>query len=216
MKLEHGTPMDIEGESMRIIREELSAMGVTLPPDQAAVVLRAIHTTADFDYAQNLWFTPGAVEAGVAALKAGTPIVTDTNMARSGVNRGVCEALGVERLCYMADPEIARRARERGTTRAAAAVDLWADLHPEAVFAVGNAPTALLRMAELMEAGALRPALVIGVPVGFVNVVESKERIWSLCQARDIPAIVAMGRKGGSTVAAAICNALLYQAAGMR
>ena len=216
MKLEHGTPMDIEGESMRIIREELSAMGVTLPPDRAAVVLRAIHTTADFDYARNLWFTPGAVEAGVAALKAGTPIVTDTNMARAGVSAAACGRLGTERLCCMADPEIARRARERGTTRAAAAVDLWADLHPEAVFAVGNAPTALLRMAELMEAGRLRPALVIGVPVGFVNVVESKERIWSLCRARDIPAVVAMGRKGGSTVAAAICNALLYQAAGMR
>ena len=216
MKLEHGTPMDIEGESMRIIREELSAMGVTLPPDRAAVVLRAIHTTADFDYARNLRFTPGAVEAGVAALKAGTPIVTDTNMARAGVSAAACGRLGTERLCCMADPEIARRARERGTTRAAAAVDLWADLHPEAVFAVGNAPTALLRMAELMEAGRLRPALVIGVPVGFVNVVESKERIWSLCRARDIPAVVAMGRKGGSTVAAAICNALLYQAAGMR
>ena len=114
----------------------------------------------------------------MAALKAGTPIVTDTNMARSGVNRGACEALGVERLCYMADPEVARRAREQGTTRAAAAVDRWATEHPGAVFAVGNAPTALLRMAELMEAGALRPALVIGVPVGFVNVVESKERIW--------------------------------------
>ena len=216
MKLEHGTPMDIEGESMRIIREELEAQGIVLPPDRAAVVLRAIHTTADFDYAQSLWFTPGAVEAGVAALKAGTPIVTDTNMARAGVSAAACGRLGTERLCCMADPEIARQARERGTTRAAAAVDLWADLHPEAVFAVGNAPTALLRMAELMEAGRLRPALVIGVPVGFVNVVESKERIWSLCRARDIPAIVAMGRKGGSTVAAAICNALLYQAAGMR
>ena len=216
MKLEHGTPMDIEGESMRIIREELSAMGVTLPPDRAAAVLRAIHTTADFDYAQNLWFTPGAVEAGVAALKAGTPIVTDTNMARSGINRTACEALGVERLCYMADPEVARRAREQSTTRAAAAVDRWASEHPGAVCAVGNAPTALLRMAELMEAGTLRPALVIGVPVGFVNVVESKERIWALCRRMGVPAIAAMGRKGGSTVAAAICNALLYQAAGMR
>lgn len=216
MKLEHGTPMDIEGESMRIIREELEAQGIVLPPDRAAVVLRAIHTTADFDYAQNLWFTPGAVEAGVAALKAGTPIVTDTNMARSGINRTACEALGVERLCYMADSEVARQSKEQGTTRAAVAVDRWAGEHPGAVFAVGNAPTALLRMAELMEAGALRPALVIGVPVGFVNVVESKEHIWDLCRRMGVPAIAAMGRKGGSTVAAAICNALLYQAAGMR
>ena len=216
MKLEYGTPMDIEGESMHRIQEELDARGIVLPPDRAAVVKRVIHTTADFDYAEHLRFTPGAVEAGVAALKTGTPIVTDTNMARAGVSAAACGRLGTERLCCMADPEIARQARERGTTRAAAAVDLWADLHPEAVFAVGNAPTALLRMAELMEAGRLRPALVIGVPVGFVNVVESKERIWSLCRARDIPAVVAMGRKGGSTVAAAICNALLYQAAGMR
>lgn len=216
MKLEHGTPMDIEGESMRIIQSELETRGVVPPPDRAAVVKRVIHTTADFDYAQNLWFTPGAAEAGVAALRAGTPIVTDTNMARSGVNRTACEALGVEALCYMADPEVARQARAQNTTRAAAAADRWAAEHPGAVCAVGNAPTALLRMAELMEAGVLRPALVIGVPVGFVNVVESKERIWAICERLRVPAIVAMGRKGGSTVAAAICNALLYQAAGMR
>ena len=216
MKLEHKAPMDIEGESMRIIGTELEAQGISLPQDCAAVIKRAIHTTADFDYAKNLWFTPGAVEAGVAALKAGTCIVTDTNMARSGINRVACKALGVEALCYMADPEVASQAREQGTTRAAAAVDRWAAEHPDAVCAVGNAPTALLRMAELMEAGTFRPALVIGVPVGFVNVVESKDCIWALCRRMGIPAIVAMGRKGGSTVAAAICNALLYQAAGMR
>ena len=114
MKLEHGTPMDIEGESMRIIQSELDAMGIALPPDCAAVVKRAIHTTADFDYAGNLRFTSGAVEAGVTALKAGTPIVTDTNMARSGINQTACGKLGVERLCYMAEPAVARRARELG------------------------------------------------------------------------------------------------------
>ena len=216
MKLEYGTPMDIEGERMRRIQEELDARGIVLPPDRAAVVKRVIHTTADFDYGENLWFTSGAAEAGTAALKRGAAIVTDTNMARAGVSAAACERLGAERLCYMADPRMARRAGELGVTRAAAAVDLWAELHPEAVFAVGNAPTALLRMAELIEEGRLRPALVIGVPVGFVNVVESKERIWSVCLERQIPAIVAMGRKGGSAVAAAICNALLYQAAGMR
>ena len=176
MKLEYGTPMDIEGESMRRIQEELDARGIVLPPDRAAVVKRVIHTTADFDYGENLWFTSGAAEAGTAALKRGAAIVTDTNMARAGVSAAACERLGAERLCYMADPRMARRAGELGVTRAAAAVDLWAELHPEAVFAVGNAPTALLRMAELMEAGRLRPALVIGVPVGFVNVVESKDR----------------------------------------
>ena len=216
MKLEHQQPMDIERESMRIIQAELEARGISLPPGEAAVVKRAIHTTADFDFADSLRFTPGAVEAGVAALLAGVPIFTDTNMARSGVNRGACERLGVEVVCRMADPQVARRARELGVTRAAAAVELWSQACPQAVCAVGNAPTALLEMAERMEAGTLRPALVIGVPVGFVNVVESKERVWQVCCQQHIPASVAMGRKGGSTVAAAICNALLYQAAGMR
>ena len=215
MKLEHGTPREIEGESMRIIGQELEAMGIVLPAGCEAVVKRAIHTTADFDYARNLCFTPGAVEAGVAALRAGTALVTDTNMALSGVNRGACEQLGVERFCYMADPQVAERARTEHTTRAAAAVDRWAVDHPAGIFAVGNAPTALLRLAEWMEAGKIRPALVIGAPVGFVNVVESKERLFAVCTQYGVPAIAAMGRKGGSNVAAAICNALVYSAAEM-
>ena len=211
MNLTFHTPSDIEGESMRIIQQELDGMGISLDPDCADVVRRAIHTTADFDYAKNLVFTPGAAAAGVAALRSGTPIVTDTNMARSGINQRACAQFGVERLCYMADPEVAQAAKENGTTRAVAAVDRWAQEYPNAIFAVGNAPTALLRMCELMEAGTLRPALVIAVPVGFVNVVESKEAMLELCQKLEVPAIVAMGRKGGSTVAAAICNALLYR-----
>lgn len=211
MNLTFHTPSGIEGESMRIIQQELDEMGITLEPDCADVVRRAIHTTADFDYAKNLVFTPGAAAAGVAALRAGTPIVTDTNMARSGINQRACAQLGVERFCYMADPEVAQAAQANGTTRAVAAVDRWAQEHPNAIFAVGNAPTALLRMCELMEAGKLRPSLVIAVPVGFVNVVESKEAMLELCRKLEVPAIVAMGRKGGSTVAAAICNALLYR-----
>lgn len=211
MNVTFHTPGDIEGESMRIIQQELDEMGVTLEADCADVVRRAIHTTADFDYAKNLVFTPGAAAAGVIALRAGTPIVTDTNMARSGINQKACTQFGVERLCYMADPEVAQAAKANGTTRAVAAVDRWAQEYPNAIFAVGNAPTALLRMCELMEAGKLRPALVIAVPVGFVNVVESKEAMLALCKKLEVPAIVAMGRKGGSTVAAAICNALLYR-----
>lgn len=211
MNLTFHTPGGIEGESMRIIQQELDEMGITLNPDCADVVRRAIHTTADFDYAKNLIFTPGAASAGAAALRSGTPIVTDTNMARSGINHKACTQFGVERFCYMADPEVAQAAKEHGTTRAVAAVDRWAQEHPNAIFAVGNAPTALLRMCELMEAGKLRPALVIAVPVGFVNVVESKEAMLELCRKLEVPAIVAMGRKGGSTVAAAICNALLYR-----
>lgn len=211
MNLTFHTPSGIEGESMRIIQQELEDMGIILEPDCADVVRRAIHTTADFDYAKNLVFTPGAAAAGGAALRAGTPIVTDTNMARSGINQRACAQLGVERFCYMADPDVAQAAQANGTTRAVAAVDRWAQEHPNAIFAVGNAPTALLRMCELMEAGKLRPSLVIAVPVGFVNVVESKEAMLELCRKLEVPAIVAMGRKGGSTVAAAICNALLYR-----
>ena len=138
MKLEHGTPREIEGESMRIIGWELEAMGIVLPAGCEAVVKRAIHTTADFDYARNLRFTPGAVEAGVAALRAGTALVTDTNMALSGVNRGACEQLGVGRFCYMADPQVAERARTERTTRAAAAVDCWASEHPAGIFAASG------------------------------------------------------------------------------
>lgn len=211
MNLTFHTPSGIEGESMRIIQQELEDMGIILEPDCADVVRRAIHTTADFDYAKNLVFTLGAAAAGEAALRTGTPIVTDTNMARSGINQRACAQLGVERFCYMADPEVAQAAQANGTTRAVAAVDRWAQEHPNAIFAVGNAPTALLRMCELMKAGTLRPSLVIAVPVGFVNVVESKEAMLELCRKLEVPAIVAMGRKGGSTVAAAICNALLYR-----
>ena len=206
-ELEHSRPADIEAESFRIIGAELAERGIVLPADQAPLVKRAIHTTADFDYARNLVFTPGAVEAGVRALRAGTPILTDTNMARSGINRGALERLGISVHCFMADPEVARRAAEAGTTRAAA---LW----PEGIYAVGNAPTALIRMAQLIRAGAMSPALILAVPVGFVNVVESKEEILALARERGIPAIAALGRKGGSTVAAALCNALLYQSGG--
>ena len=213
-ELEHSRPADIEAESFRIIGAELAERGIVLPEDQAPLVKRAIHTTADFDYARNLVFTPGAVEAGVRALRAGTPILTDTNMARSGINRGALERLGISVHCFMADPEVARRAAEAGTTRAAAAVDQGAALWPEGIYAVGNAPTALIRMAQLIRAGAMSQALILADPVGFVNVVESKEEILALARERGIPAIAALGRKGGSTVAAALCNALLYQSGG--
>ena len=178
-------------------------------------MLHAIHTTADFDYARNLRFTPGAVAAGVAALQAAAPIVTDTNMALSGITKPGLARLSSTALCYMADPEVAALAKANGTTRAVASMQRAAAEHPGAILAVGNAPTALLTIADLIETAGLRPALVIGVPVGFVNVVESKERLFSVCTAHGVPAIVAMGRKGGSNVAAAICNALVYSAAGM-
>lgn len=210
MSTEHTRPADIERTSMSIIEQELSCRGIVLPEDTAAVVKRVIHTTADFEYVDNLRFTPDAVNRGAAALEHGV-IVTDTNMACAGVSKPTLSKLEAEIHCFMAEPFIADAAREQGTTRAAVSMD-WAMHHyPNAVLAVGNAPTALLRIAQLIEQG-LRPALVIGVPVGFVNVVESKEILLETCLRYDVPAIVAMGRKGGSNVAAAICNALLYTA----
>ena len=214
MTPQHHLPADIERTSISIITRELDELGLTPPPETAAVVKRVIHTTADFDYAKNLRFTPGAVQAAVRALQRGAVIVTDTNMALAGISRPGLAKLGCEAVCYMADPAVAEAAKQAGTTSAVAAMHRAAREHPGAILAVGNAPTALLTIAEEIEAG-LRPALVIGVPVGFVNVVESKETLFAICEQHGVPAIAAMGRKGGSNVAAAICNALVYSAAEM-
>ena len=214
MTPQHHLPADIERTSISIITRELDELGLTPPPETAAVVKRVIHTTADFDYAKNLRFTPGAVQAAVRALQRGAVIVTDTNMALAGISRPGLAKLGCEAVCYMADPAVAEAAKQAGTTRAVAAMHRAAREHPGTILAVGNAPTALLTIAEEIEAG-LRPALVIGVPVGFVNVVESKETLFAICEQHGVPAIAAMGRKGGSNVAAAICNALVYSAAEM-
>lgn len=210
----HKLPGDIERTSLAIIAEELAQRGLTPPPENEAVVRRVVHATADFEYAENLRFTPEAVRRGAEALAAGAVIVTDTNMALAGVSKPALAKLGGVAFCYMADPAVAAAAKEAGTTRAVAAMKYAARQHPGAVFAVGNAPTALFALCDAMEAGDFRPALIIGVPVGFVNVVESKERLMSLCEKLGVPAIAAMGRKGGSSVAAAVCNALLYTAAG--
>ena len=201
---EYVRPEDIERRSMELIEAELNA---PLSADIAPVVKRVIHTTADFDYAETLRFSPDAVERGRTALKQGCTVVTDTTMAQSGINKRALGALGARTECFIAHPEVVRMARECGCTRSAAAVDYAAaTLTGPLLFAIGNAPTALIRLCELVEAGSLRPELVIGVPVGFVNVVEAKELALTL----PVPTIVACGRKGGSTVAAAIVNALLY------
>ena len=206
------TPADIERTSLAIIDGELSARGVVLAWDQAPVIRRVIHTTADFDFAESMVFSPHAVSRALEALGRGVPGVTDTNMARSGVSSAGLSRLGGQVFCLMADPAVAEQARREGTTRAVAAVRRAVLQWPEAVYAFGNAPTALLQLAEEIESG-VRPSLVIAAPVGFVNVVEAKERIWRTCLDYDVPIIAAMGRKGGSPVAAAICNALVYQAA---
>ena len=206
------TPGQIERASMELIRAELLEQGVTLAKENEAVILRCIHASADFDYAANLRFTPDAVRRAKEALRRGTDLVTDTNMALAGISRPGLQKLGASAYCYMAEDFIAERAKAQETTRAAAAMDWAAEQNPGAILAVGNAPTALLRIAEQIRDG-LRPALVIAVPVGFVNVVESKELIFAACEEADVPCIAAMGRKGGSSIAAAICNALIYSAA---
>ncbi len=202
--LESMSPQEIERRSFAIIESELD--GRALPEDAAPVIKRVIHTTADFEYADTLAFSADAIEAGLSALRGGCHLVTDTQMALAGVNKPAAAKWGVQPHCHVADPDVAASAVESGTTRSRLAVDKAASLWGNAMYVVGNAPTALMRICELIGEGALRPALVVGVPVGFVNVVESKE----LLLASGVPHIVARGRKGGSTVAAAICNALLY------
>ena len=199
-------PMDIEKRSFEIITELLA--GRTLDPENELVIKRAIHTTADFDYADNLVFSEHAVQKGIDALRAGCDIVTDTQMAKAGINKTILTSLGGAVHCFMSDADVAETAKARGVTRALVSMEKAATLEKPCIFAIGNAPTALFSLQALMEAGRLQPALIIGVPVGFVNVVESKERIIASAHA---PYIVARGRKGGSNVAAAICNAMLYQ-----
>ena len=206
------SPGQIERGSMEIIRVELMERGISLPPENEAVILRCIHASADFDYAANLRFTPDAVQKAMEALHGGTDLVTDTNMALAGISKPGLLKLGASAFCYMAKEQIAERAKSQGTTRAVAAMDWAAEQNPGAILAIGNAPTALLRISEQIGDG-LRPALVIAVPVGFVNVVESKEMVFAACEKAGVPCIAAMGRKGGSSIAAAICNALIYSAA---
>lgn len=208
--IEHVRPADIEARSFEIIKTELDAMGISLDPEQDPVIRRAIHTSADFDYAETLCFSPGAVRIAKELIRSGADIVSDTNMALTGINKRKLASYGGSARCYMADEDVAAEARERGITRASvsmehAARDAKASGH-KTVFSIGNAPTALMTLREMHDKGIYTPDFVIGVPVGFVNVVEAKELILET----DIPCIVNRGRKGGSNVAAAIVNAVLY------
>ena len=206
-ELEQVRPADIEKRSFEIITEELGDR--VLLPGTEPIVKRCIHTSADFDCADNLVFSDHAVDRALDAVRRGASIVTDTQMARAGINKKRLARYGGEVHCFMSDEDVAETARLNGTTRAAACMDKAAELYgnERLIFAVGNAPTALVRLYELVNEGVLRPELIIGVPVGFVNVVQSKELILGL---KDTPYIVARGRKGGSNIAACICNALLY------
>ena len=204
-EIEKVLPSEIEKRSFEIITEELGDK--KLVPGTELIVKRCIHTSADFDYAENLVFSEGAVEHAMDAIRRGTPIVTDTQMGKAGINKRKLAEFGSEVYCFMSDEDVAAAAKANGTTRAAASMDKAAALGRDVIFAVGNAPTALIHLYELIRAGKIRPELVIGVPVGFVNVIQSKELILEL---PDTPYIVARGRKGGSNIAACICNALLY------
>lgn len=205
MKLQNVLPNDIEKRSMEIIAEELGE--VKLDEEKLSIIKRVIHTSADFDYVRTLHFSEDAVQKAVEALKNGATIVTDTNMAKAGINKAGMDKLGCKAVCYMADSDVAAQAKIEGSTRAAACMEKACLIEGPVIIAIGNAPTALVRLDELIKEGKIKPELVIGVPVGFVNVVEAKE----LIMQAGVPYIVARGRKGGSNVAAAICNALIYK-----
>ena len=202
--LENVKPQEIEKKSFEIITQELG--DTPLIPGTEMIVKRCIHTSADFDYAETLCFSEGAVEKAREAIRNGVSIVTDTQMAKAGINKKTLAKYGGQVHCFMSDEDVAQTAKANGTTRATACIDKAAVMGEDFIFAIGNAPTALVRLYELIQEGKIHPALIIGVPVGFVNVVQSKE----LIMKTDVPYIVARGRKGGSNIAACICNALMY------
>ena len=206
MHFETVRPEEIEKKSFEIITEELSQAGIVLDEKTAMVTKRCIHTSADFDYASTLTFSDGAVQRMQELIRGGACIVTDTNMALAGINKKKLAQFGGQAFCFMADEDVAVEAKDRGVTRATVSMERAAGLGREVIFAIGNAPTALVRLYEMMEEGIFVPAFVIGVPVGFVNVVWAKE----LFIRSDVPYIINRGRKGGSNIAAAICNAVLY------
>lgn len=205
IELEQVQPREIEARSFEIITQELG--DCPLVPGTEPIVKRCIHTSADFDYARNLCFSENVVEKALEAIRKGADIVTDTQMAKAGINKKILGTYGGQVYCFISDEDVAQTAKEKGCTRAAASMEKAASLGKDLIFAIGNAPTALVRLYELIQEGKLSPSLIIGVPVGFVNVVASKELIMELTQ---VPYIIARGRKGGSNIAACICNAFLY------
>ena len=200
-------PMEIEERSMAIIESELQ---VALPEDIKPIVKRVIHATADFSFAETMRFTPDIVGVMRGMLARGATIVTDTNMALAGISKAALSRLGARAVCFVADEDIAREAKERGVTRSTVSMERALAIDGPKLLVCGNAPTFLLSLLE--RAGLPEDVAVIGVPVGFVNVIEAKEKLW----ASGLPCIVAMGRRGGSNVAAAIVNALLYGIEGVR
>ncbi|MBP3815549.1 MAG: precorrin-8X methylmutase [Firmicutes bacterium] len=206
MKIDNIKPGEIEKRSFEIIESELQREGIILPSKYEHIIKRCIHTSADFDYAKTMYFAKDAVEGIVEAIRNGGTIVTDTKMAKSGINKKKLEEYGARVECYIGDEDVATEAKERGVTRSYVSMEKAASLKGPVVFAIGNAPTALFSIVELFKEKKIKPAGVIGVPVGFVNVVESKEVLID----SGLPVIVNRGRKGGSNIAACIVNAILY------
>ena len=204
--------MEIEKRSFEILSRELEKRRIVLPADQEPITKRVIHTSADFEYVDTLKYSPGAVAKAKELIRNGADIVTDTNMALSGINKKLLAGFGGQVHCFMADETVAELAKERKTTRAAVSMEMAARIEKPVIFAVGNAPTALIQLYEMLQQGRYRPAFIIGVPVGFVNVEAAKE----LIMETDVPYIVNKGRKGGSNIAAAICNAIIYTMADRR
>lgn len=205
--IEYVRPQDIEKRSFAIITKELEEKGITIPKEQEMVTKRAIHTSADFEYAETMTYSKHAIAVAKQLIKNGADIVTDTNMALAGINKKELEKYGGMAHCFMADEDVAKIAKERGVTRATVSMEKASRIEKPVIFAIGNAPTALIELYEMIQNGNYRPAFIIGVPVGFVNVEAAKELIIKT----DVPYIINRGRKGGSNVAAAICNALLYE-----
>jgi precorrin-8X/cobalt-precorrin-8 methylmutase len=206
MKIDFILPNEIEKRSFEIITAELNEMGIVIPEEEAPITKRVIHTSADFDYASTMAYSDGGIKKAKELIRKGAHIVTDTNMALSGINKKKLSEFGGQVHCFMADEDVAAEAKERQVTRATVSMERAAKLGVPVIFAIGNAPTALISLYEMMEAGKFTPDFVIGVPVGFVNVVAAKE----LFLNSDVPYIINRGRKGGSNIAAAIVNALLY------
>jgi precorrin-8X/cobalt-precorrin-8 methylmutase len=195
-------PDEIEELSFKVIDDEAGRHNFS--PDQWSIVRRMIHTSADFEYMESIRFHKDAIARGLEAIRNGENIVTDTNMARVGIRKSDLERFGTEVKCFMTDSEVCRIASKTGTTKAKAAVDAAIPDMENGIYVIGNAPTALLRLIELVKEKKAKPALIIGLPVGFVNAADSKANLIEM----DYPYISNIGRKGGSNIAASVVNAL--------
>lgn len=209
-KIEYLKPEEIEKKSFEIIESELSERGIVLSYETEMIIKRVIHASADFDYARTLVFSKNAAAILKELIRGGADIVTDTNMALAGINKNALAKFGGKAHCFMADDDVSLLAKRRNMTRASVAMEKASKIEKPVVFAIGNAPTALISLYEMAQNGTRKPDFIIGAPVGFVNVEASKE----LIMGTDIPHIISAGRKGGSAVAVAICNAVLYKLIG--